>query len=74
MTNTSDFEGFLALVLVFICTCVHLRRVPALKEFFLSSRDSVVSNMLRKTSVLGIKFQVPITLSCIVVAILVLIK
>jgi hypothetical protein len=73
MTNASDFEGFLALALVFVCTCVHLRRVPALRGFFLSS-PSVVSSLLRKTSTIGVKFQVHVALLCALMAVLILIK
>jgi hypothetical protein len=31
MTNASDFEGLLSLMLVFVCSCVHIRRVPRLR-------------------------------------------
>ncbi|CAM9461035.1 unnamed protein product [Ectocarpus fasciculatus] len=74
MTNTSDFEGFLAVALVFVCTCVHFRRVPALRNFFLSSPNSIVSTALKKTSSIGLKFQVPVSLGCLIVAVLVLVK
>jgi hypothetical protein len=31
MTNASDFEGLVSLLLVFVCSCVHIRRVPRLR-------------------------------------------
>ena len=31
MTNASNFEGLLSLVLIFIASCVHINRVKALK-------------------------------------------
>ena len=74
MTNASDFEGLLAVALIFVCTCVHFRRVPVLRNFFLSSPNSIVSSVLKKTSSIGLKFQVPVTIACLVVAILILIK
>jgi hypothetical protein len=73
MTSVSDFEGFLSLILVFICTCVHIRRIPFLRNYFLNSKHSVVSQLLKRASAVGLKFQWTIGAICVALSILVLI-
>ena len=38
MTNAYSFDGVLILGLLLICTCAYIRRVPKLKEFFLTEK------------------------------------
>ena len=75
MTNVSTFEGLLSCVLIFVCSCAHLRRVRALKPVINSAlKQFGPLSIFHKASVIGIRLQVPISLSCIALAIYILIR
>ena len=75
MTNASDFEGLLSVVIVAICTCVHIRRAHALREWFLSGGPhAFVTRGIKKTSVIALKLQTPIAIICLALSVIVLIK
>ena len=63
MTNAYSFDGALILVLLFICTCAYVRRVPTLKQFFLSEKKGFWG-VFYKASVVGIRLHWLIALAC----------
>ncbi len=38
MTNAYSFDGLFVLMLLFICTCSYMRRIPTLRETFLTEK------------------------------------
>jgi hypothetical protein len=75
MTNATNFEGFFACVLIFICTCVHLRRVKSLKQIINSYfKQFGPLSIFHKSSVLGIRLQIPIAIICITLSIYIIIR
>lgn len=75
MTNISSFEGLLSCVLIFICSCTHIRRVRALKPMVHSAlKQYGPLSIFHKASVIGVRLQVPIALCCIAVAIYILLR
>jgi uncharacterized membrane protein len=70
MTNVSAFEGLLACALIFICTCAHIKRVKVLKPLINDQfRHFGPLSIFNKAAVIGIRLQVQIGISCIVLAI-----
>ena len=75
MTNVSTFEGLLSCVLIFICSCAHLRRVKALKPLINNAvKQFGPLSIFHKASVIGLRLQVPIGILCITVAIYVIVR
>ena len=58
MTNASSFEGMLSCVLIFIISCVHLRRIRALKPLVLSTKQFGPLSIIYKASVFGVRLKV----------------
>ena len=52
MTNISNFEGLVSLVIVFIASCVHLRRVKAISPYILMHTSGPLS-IFRKGAIIG---------------------
>ena len=63
MTNAYSFEGLLACVLVFICSCVHIRRVRSLKHFIVDNKCNGFFSIFYKASVIGLRLQAIIRIS-----------
>ena len=75
MTNVSTFEGLLSCVLIFICSCVHLRRVKALKPVINNAlKQFGPLSIFHKASVIGIRLQVPIGVLCISLAVYIILR
>ena len=75
MTNVSTFEGLLSCVLIFICSCAHLRRVKALKPLINNAvKQFGPLSIFHKASVIGLRLQVPIGILCITVAIYIIVR
>ena len=75
MTNVADLEGFVACVLIFICSCAHIRRVRALKPFIKSAlKQFGPLSIFHKASVIGLRLQIPIGLACVIVALYILVR
>ncbi|KAH9507475.1 hypothetical protein Btru_058191 [Bulinus truncatus] len=72
MTNAYSFEGLVILSLLIICTCAYMRRVPRLKQWFLSERKGFLG-VFYKASVIGTRLHVGVALTCSLMAIYVLI-
>lgn len=67
MTNAYTADGFLAVILLFICTCTHIRRVKALQPLVLEHQVGFWG-IVYKASVIGIKLQIPVALLSIALA------
>lgn len=74
MTNITDGVGLLTLILLTICTCVHFRRVKALKHMLLAAKNGGPFDVFYKASVIGIRFQVPVGLACTILGIYILLS
>ena len=74
MTNVTTLEGLLSVVLVFICSCVHIRRVRALKFMTLSWNHYGPLSILHKASVIGIRLSVGVAALCFSLAIYILLR
>ena len=57
MTNVGSFEGLATLVLIFIVTCVLLRRVRALRPLTEEWKTSGPLSLLHKASVIGLRLK-----------------
>lgn len=65
MTNISNLDGLIAGLLVFVCSCVMLRRVKAMQTLFMRQQFGPLS-VLHKASVIGTRLATPI--ACIAIA------
>ncbi|XP_052677601.1 protein kish-B-like [Crassostrea angulata] len=67
MTNAYSFEGIIVFSLLVICTCAYMRRVPRLKQWFLSEKKGFFG-VFYKASVIGTRLHMPVALTCILMA------
>ena len=75
MTNVSTIEGLISCVLVFITTCVHIRRIRALKPIINSAvKQFGPLSIIHKASVIGIRLQIPVGIVCIILGLFILIR
>jgi len=65
MTNAYSFDGVLVLGLLLICTCAYVRRVPKLKQFFLTEKKGIWG-VFYKASIVGVRLHWFVALSCAV--------
>ncbi|BFZ08110.1 hypothetical protein BsWGS_11149 [Bradybaena similaris] len=72
MTNAYSFEGILIICLLVICTCAYMRRIPRLRQWFLSERKGFLG-VFYKASVIGTRLHIMVALTCSVMAFYVLI-
>ncbi len=73
-TNISTLEGLSSLVLVFICSCVFLRRVRALKSIALQWKPFGPLSIFHKASVIGQRLSSFVATLCVILAIYVLVR
>jgi hypothetical protein len=66
MTNVSSFEGLIASILIFICTCTLFRRVKAMKSLTNEWNYGPLS-LLHKASVIGLRLKLPVAIACVAV-------
>lgn len=64
MTNVSSFEGLATVVLVFICSCAHVRRVKALRPLTTLTLTGPLS-LFHKASVIGLRLKEAVGCICI---------
>ena len=74
MTNVSTLEGLLTVVLIFICSCVHIRRVRALKFITSTWTHYGPLSIFHKASVIGIRLSLVVALLCFGVALCVILR
>ncbi|XP_021343329.1 protein kish-B-like [Mizuhopecten yessoensis] len=72
MTNAYSFEGIIIFGLLVVCTCAYMRRVPRLKQWFLSEKKGLMG-VLYKASVIGTRLHIPVAIICTLMAVYVLI-
>ncbi|XP_064604942.1 protein kish-B-like [Liolophura sinensis] len=71
MTNAYSFDGMLIFGLLVICTCAYMRRVPRLKQWFLSEKKGFLG-VFYKASVVGTRLHIPVSLICVLMGLYVL--
>ncbi|KAL4225825.1 hypothetical protein ACF0H5_013814 [Mactra antiquata] len=71
MTNAYSFDGMLIFSILVICTCAYMRRVPRLKQWFLSEKKGFLG-VFYKASVIGTRLHIPVALTCTLMAVYVL--
>ncbi|KAJ8047301.1 Protein kish-B [Holothuria leucospilota] len=64
MTNVYSFDGLLIFALLVICTCAYMRRVPRLKQWFLSEKKGFLG-IFYKASVIGTRLHLPVAVACV---------
>lgn len=75
MTNVSTPEGLISCVLVFICSCAHIRRIRALKPIINSAvKQFGPLSIFHKASVIGMRLQIPVGIICVTLALYILIR
>ncbi|XP_041347697.1 protein kish-B-like [Gigantopelta aegis] len=72
MTNAYSFDGLLVFSLLVICTCAYMRRVPRLKQWFLTEKKGFLG-VFYKASVIGTRLHIAVALSCMLMAVYVLV-
>ncbi|KAL3852873.1 hypothetical protein ACJMK2_016481 [Sinanodonta woodiana] len=72
MTNVYSFEGLLVFCMLVICTCAYMRRVPKLKQWFLSEKKGFLG-VFYKASVVGTRLHIPVAVSCVLMSLYILI-
>ncbi|KAI0234436.1 Protein kish-B [Lamellibrachia satsuma] len=68
MTNAYSVDGLLVFGLLVICTCAYMKRVPRLKQWFLSEKKGFLG-VFYKAAVIGTRLHVLVALSCITMAV-----
>jgi len=79
-----SFDGIIVFVLLIICTCGYMRRVPKLREWFLSEKRgfagifykglfcflfiSIIIIMFVLASIIGTRLSVFVAISCVIMA------
>jgi len=71
MTNVYHFDGIFVFGLLMICTCSYMRKIPKLKQWFLSEKKGFLG-VCYKCAVIGTRLHIPVALSCIIMAFVVL--
>jgi hypothetical protein len=74
MTNISSPGGLLCCIILFICSCVHFRRVKALKHILEMAKDKGPLSIFQKAAVIGVRLQYQIGILSIILAIVILAK
>lgn len=64
MTNAYTFDGLVVFGLLVICTCAYMRRVPRLKQWFLSEKKGFWG-VFYKASVIGTRLHFFVSVSCV---------
>ncbi|CAM9907729.1 unnamed protein product [Heterosigma akashiwo] len=72
MTNISSPEGFLSVVLLFICSCAYIRRVPRLRSWFLTEKRGPWG-IFYKASVIGSRLHWVVSFSCLMTALYIIV-
>ncbi|KAK2152659.1 hypothetical protein LSH36_322g02011 [Paralvinella palmiformis] len=72
MTNVYSFDGLIVFGLLMISTCAYMRRVPKLKQWFLSERKGFLG-VFYKAAVIGTRLHMPVAITCVLMALYVLI-
>jgi len=67
MTNVYHFDGLIIFILLVICTCAYIRRVPRLKQLFLSEKKGLFG-ALYKAAVIGTRLHWAVSIACVVMA------
>ncbi|XP_002742136.1 protein kish-B-like [Saccoglossus kowalevskii] len=65
MTNVYSFDGLLVLALLIICTCAYMKRVPKLKQWFLSDKKGFMG-VFYKAAVIGTRLHLAVATSCVI--------
>lgn len=74
MTNVSSLVGLTSSIIFFISSCVHFRRINALKSIILSAKDSGPFSLFYKASVFGVRLQLEISVCSFILALFILFK
>ncbi|CAH1265517.1 protein kish-B-like [Branchiostoma floridae x Branchiostoma belcheri] len=65
--NVYSFDGLLVFALLVICTCAYMKRVPKLKQWFLSEKKGALG-VFYKAAVIGTRLHVPVAATCVIMA------
>ncbi|XP_067941968.1 protein kish-B-like [Watersipora subatra] len=68
MTNAYSFDGLVVFALIFISTCAYVRKVPRLKQWFLSEKKGFFG-VFYKASVIGTRLHLAVSSLCVLMAV-----
>lgn len=71
MTNVYHFDGLIIFALLVICTCAYIKKVPRLRDFFLSEKKGLFG-ALYKAAVIGTRLHWAVSATCVAMAVYVL--
>merc|ERR1712168_1566779 len=71
MTNVYSFDGVCVFGLLLICTCSYMRKIPKLKQWFLSEKKGLLG-VCYKCAVIGTRCHIFVAISCVMAAFFVL--
>ncbi|KAL8567519.1 hypothetical protein ACOMHN_010110 [Nucella lapillus] len=66
-----SFEGLVIFSLLVVCTCAYMRRVPRLRQLFLSEKKGFFG-VFYKASVIGTRLHIPVALTCVLMGLYIL--
>ena len=72
MTNVYSLDGIVVFSLLVICTCAYMKRVPRLKNFFLSEKKGFFG-IFHKASVIGVRLHWMVAVACAIMAVYIMI-
>ncbi|NXY84898.1 KISHB protein, partial [Alcedo cyanopectus] len=67
-----SLDGLLVFGLLLVCTCAYLRKVPRLREWLRGERRGL-GGVCYKAAVIGTRLHVPVAISCLLMAVYVLV-
>ncbi|XP_070557917.1 protein kish-B-like [Ptychodera flava] len=67
MTNVYSFDGLIVFGLLVICTCAYMKRVPRLKQWFLSEKKGFMG-VFYKAAVIGTRLHLAVASTCVFMA------
>ncbi|XP_023217749.1 protein kish-B-like [Centruroides sculpturatus] len=64
MTNVYSFDGVIIFALLVICTTAYLRKIPKIRDLFLSEKKGFLG-IFYKASVVGIRLHIAVASCCV---------
>ncbi|RNA32568.1 kish-B [Brachionus plicatilis] len=67
MVNAYSFDGLLVLFILVICSCSYFRRIPKIRQLFLSEKKGF-AGIFYKASVIGTRLHHLVSIACVTMA------
>ena len=73
MTSAYSLEGFLVLLVLFVCSCAYISRIPRLRTWMLSDRKGFFG-LFRKGAVIALRLNFQTALAAVALAVYILLR